>query len=143
MSLAHVRYHLILRVHDEGALLTPEAERYLHGVTQRRLEHMQSRLLLMNGTENHQHLHVELAYSRSLRDSIGTLKSQTTQALNRWGGLRERFAWKRGFAIFSASYFDDERLTRYIQNQKVHHAHGHIIPQWEVEWSDPEPTEPP
>ena len=75
-------------------------------------------LLTAGGTANHVHLLIALSPVTTLSSSIQNLKAHTS----RW--MKEdvpAFAWQEGYAAFTVSASQKERVRQYIQDQKTHH----------------------
>jgi len=75
-------------------------------------------MLAVGGTENHVHMLVVLPSDMALSDAVRTLKANSS----RWMRETDRmFAWQEGYAAFSVSPSQFERVKRYIANQPAHH----------------------
>jgi len=74
--------------------------------------------LAVGGTENHVHLLLHLPPKLALAKAVLLLKANSS----RWMSEQKKsFSWQEGYGAFSVSSSNLDRVTRYIQNQEVHH----------------------
>jgi hypothetical protein len=50
------------------------------------------------------------------------------------------FRWQTGYCAFTVSHKDVSSVKAYIKNQKAHHAHRTLIPEWETFEAQNAPT---
>jgi REP element-mobilizing transposase RayT len=72
-------------------------------------------LIVAGGTANHVHLLIALPASAPLATAVQKLKGSSS----RWMG--RGFCWQEGYGAFSVSPSQVSVVTKYIQNQEVHH----------------------
>ena len=77
--------------------------------------------LIVNGVEDHVHCLFSLKPSVSVSEVMKITKAKSSKWLNESGYLEHRFEWQRGFACFTYSKTQVNRVCRYIQNQEAHH----------------------
>ena len=75
-------------------------------------------LLAAGGTENHVHLLLSLRASTPIAQAMQEIKGNSSRWLNELG---VRFAWQEGYAAFSVSYSQRQRVAQYIAQQAEHH----------------------
>jgi putative transposase len=77
--------------------------------------------LHINGVADHVHLVFRFPAKLSLADVIGQAKGNCAKWIHDKSVLPGRFAWQRGYAAFSVSESNVERVFQYVANQEVHH----------------------
>jgi putative transposase len=78
-------------------------------------------LLSVNGTADHVHLLLRMRQDHCLADLIRNLKARSSQWVRRSFTERGAFAWQAGYAAFSVSQSQVNRLRQYIARQEQHH----------------------
>jgi REP element-mobilizing transposase RayT len=118
-SLVKVLVHIVFSTKDRIDLIPIEFEadlyRYLHGL----IGNKNARLIIAGGTANHIHLLVSLG-RLDLAQFIADLKRSTSMWMKKKGVTK--FYWQRGYGAFSIGQSQVEQVSRYIRDQKTHHA---------------------
>ena len=93
------------------------------------------------GFYDHVHLLVRIPAKLSVSDFVGTLKSNSSKHINDTSELLRKFGWQDGFAAFTVSVSQKNRVVEYIENQMEHHAghsfedeYLHLLKKHEVEY---------
>ena len=76
----------------------------------------------VGGVQDHVHLAFRLAATRISAKVVSELKTSSSVWMKERGVAR--FAWQRGYGLFSVGPADVGALVRYIDGQKAHHASG-------------------
>jgi REP element-mobilizing transposase RayT len=74
--------------------------------------------LMVGGTENHVHILLHLPPKVALAKAVQLLKANSSKWMREQG---KDFSWQEGYAAFSVSSSNLNRVIRYIQNQEAHH----------------------
>ena len=77
--------------------------------------------LTINGIEDHIHILSDLHSSISLADFVKSIKVATSLWLKQSPDFQSFKGWGEGYAAFTYSYQDKEKLINYIKNQQEHH----------------------
>lgn len=113
--LFHIVFSTKNRMKDLTAAVRSEFYPYLETV----LRNKGGRSLAVGGGLDHVHLLVELPPALAVSSCVSALKANSS----RW--LRERFnlrfAWQPGYAVFSVSLSQADRVRSYIEGQRAHH----------------------
>lgn len=128
MSFYRAYYHLVWSTKYRSALLTSDVEEIAHDVLRSKAVQLDAIVFALNGTENHIHLVASVPPKIAISDFVGQVKGMTSFRLNQHGSHSAPFAWQHEFGMFT---FDEKRLPHYIsyvERQKEHHAHNHLIP---------------
>ncbi|MBN2683319.1 MAG: IS200/IS605 family transposase [Bacteroidales bacterium] len=76
----------------------------------------------INGTEDHLHIAVDIHPSISVADFVKEVKAASTKWIKQNDIFPEFEHWQIGYGSFTHSIREKERLIKYIENQKEHHA---------------------
>src|SRR5215470_330136 len=75
----------------------------------------------VNGVENHVHALVRLPAALSVAKAVEIIKANSSRWIHEHRVLHRTFAWQAGYAAFSVSDSNVDRVSRYIGNQQEHH----------------------
>ena len=123
MSGTHTKlvYHIIFSTKHRAPLLgdsiRDEVHRYLGGI----ILGEQGVPIQVGGTSDHVHLLVQLTAVAPLADLMRRLKSNSSKWLNDGRKTASKFGWQDGYAAFTVSESQIERIRQYIVNQEEHH----------------------
>lgn len=76
---------------------------------------------IINGMPDHIHALFLLNPNRSIADVVKQIKGSSSHSINGGNYMLEKFAWQTGYAAYSVSESQVEKLYHYIKNQKTHH----------------------
>jgi len=77
---------------------------------------------IINGMPDHVHCLFLLTPQKSIAEVIKQVKGSTSHWVNEQNIILEKFAWQTGYAAYSVSESQLEKVYQYIKNQKAHHA---------------------
>jgi putative transposase len=72
----------------------------------------------IGGTDDHVHLLIDVPPKISVVTLVRAMKANSSKSMNEDGHL---FAWQQGYACFSVSASNLEKVRTYIQRQEQHH----------------------
>jgi REP element-mobilizing transposase RayT len=75
----------------------------------------------IGGIEDHIHLLLSIPANMSSSKAMQLIKSGSSKWVHETFPDKSGFRWQTGFAAFSVSNSNTERIIRYIQNQEKHH----------------------
>ena len=75
----------------------------------------------INGVEDHVHLLMGLHTSDTIADMAKNIKGKSWKWMRDECLLEEYFSWQDGYAVYSVSPSDVQRIRNYIANQEEHH----------------------
>jgi putative transposase len=142
-SLSAVYIHLIFSTKDRYPFLKDEElqkdlHAYLGGISRE----LDCPPIRVGGVEDHIHLLARFGREITQAEWIKELKRVSNIWLKTEGGLRE-FQWQAGYADFSVSASNLERVKRYIENQKEHHKRigfqdevRTFLTKYQCEWNE-------
>ncbi len=77
---------------------------------------------IINGMPDHVHSLYLQNPRMSVIDVLKQMKGNTSFWVNGQNLIPQKFAWQTGYAIYSVSESQLEKVAQYIANQKIHHA---------------------
>ena len=77
--------------------------------------------ITIGGTADHVHLLFAIPPSASVADIMRLIKTNSSRWVHEEFSTRRSFAWQTGYAAFSVSACNAERVKRYIADQEEHH----------------------
>ena len=75
----------------------------------------------INGVEDHVHCLFSVGPSCSISQIAKNIKGASSHWLNEKGLIEGPFRWQDGYAAFSVSPSNVQRVRNYIRNQELHH----------------------
>jgi REP-associated tyrosine transposase len=75
----------------------------------------------VNGAADHVHLLIRQPASLAVAKTAEIIKTNSSRWINEHRVLHRTFAWQSGYAAFSVSDSNVDRVSRYISNQQEHH----------------------
>jgi REP element-mobilizing transposase RayT len=120
-SKVKIWIHAIWRTKHSEVLIQPEKEREIYSLIRKEFEETGCIVDAVNGMPDHVHVLFLLNPERSIRSVIKQVKGAVSHSINREKITASRFAWGVGYAAFSVSVSNKEKVRKYIDNQKIHH----------------------
>ena len=121
-SLSAVYIHLVFSTKDRRPFLRdPHMRQRLHryiGEVSKRLDCPPIRI---GGVEDHVHLMARLSRTITQAGWVKELKRVSNRWLKEQGAVYEDFDWQGGYAAFSVSRSNLDRVSHYISGQPEHH----------------------
>lgn len=74
-----------------------------------------------NGDMNHMHILIRLNPTHTPAEIANRLKGESSNWINKNDFIRGKFAWQRGYSVFSVSESKVKIIRNYIRNQTEHH----------------------
>ena len=75
----------------------------------------------LGGTANHVHILFDYNAVEPLPDLVKAIKTTSTKFINENNLSPYQFHWQTGYACFSVSPYDTDKVVQYIENQLEHH----------------------
>ena len=121
-SLSAVYVHLVFSTKERRPFLRDrglreELHRMVGGISKR----LECAPLQVGGVEDHIHVLARLGRTIAQADWVKELKRVSSSWLKDTAPRHADFAWQSGYAAFSVSVSNLERVTEYIRNQEAHH----------------------
>ncbi len=77
--------------------------------------------LEIGGMPDHLHILASFKADTAVATMLRRIKANSSGWMNRRPGARSRFGWQTGYAAFSVSESQVEKVRQYIRNQPEHH----------------------
>ena len=121
-SLAKILVHAVFSTKDRRPFLRDknlreEMHRYLGGI----LNQLDCQPVIVGGVEDHVHLLCGFSRTITIANWIKELKRISNLWLKQQDQTFADFEWQGGYAVFSVSHSNIERVKGYIARQEQHH----------------------
>lgn len=125
---SEINLHIVWHTKNSLPLLTPPVEQFTHQYLRQKIINTPGAYIhAVGGTENHLHVAVSVAPTILISDFIGKLKGASAHQANQQVGKGQKLLeWQAGYGVVTFGNKDLPWVTRYIQNQREHHAKGTI-----------------
>ncbi len=124
--------HLVWATWDRLPLLIGDVERDAQRAIEAKCGELGAEVLAIGGVEDHVHLLVRLPATLAVADLVKHIKGASAHLIAQRTHADHFFKWQGGYAAFSVSVGHLSRVTRYIANQREHHASNTLIPALEL-----------
>lgn len=119
-TYSRVLLHVIFSTRNREPMITSDIRNRLHAYMAGIIRRVDGEALAINGTANHVHLLWLHPTARSVSEMMRLIKSNSSKWL-REEHRKTKFAWQRGYAVFSVSESLAERVRAYVGSQLEHH----------------------
>jgi REP element-mobilizing transposase RayT len=120
-SFTYLLYHLVFATKHRRACLDDEIQPQLYAYLAEWIRQQGGIPLAVNGMPEHVHLLVRLDQNTALKHVLRGLKADSSRWLHQTFARLASFAWQTGYAAFTVSRSQEDRVRTYIDNQKEHH----------------------
>ena len=121
-SFNKIWIHAIWATKERVPLINEKSERLIHDYMRKQFIDMGCPVRIINGMPDHVHCLFLLNSQKSIAETIKQIKGSTSHYINEQELIAEKFAWQTGYAAYSVSESQLEKVFQYIKNQKEHHA---------------------
>jgi len=113
--------HVIFSTKERYPFIKANVEQMIYQHIQEQLVESGCFVRIINGMPDHVHLLYLQNPKMALADTIKQVKGNTGHWINEQNLTTEKFAWQTGYAAYSVSESQLERVLQYIKGQKEHH----------------------
>lgn len=118
-SCTNLIFHIVFVTRERRPLIDEEFQPRLYEYLGGTIRGLKGTSIEIGGVEDHVHILVKLPPTITVSDFLAKLKANTSK----WAkSVRRGFGWQDGYAAFTVSESQVERVRRYTQNQREHHA---------------------
>lgn len=121
-SFNKIWIHAIWATKERRPLISPTAENKIHNFLRQEFLEMDCPVRIINGMPDHVHSLFLLNPKRAIDEIIGRVKGSSSHSVNNKNLISQKFCWQTGYAAYSVSESQLERVYQYIKNQKRHHV---------------------
>ncbi len=120
-TYSQINIHCVFAVLGRENVITNKFRDDLHKYITGILSNEDAFSLAVGGWKDHVHIFFELPVTSSLSDLMRILKASSSKWINDNNFLKGKFRWQEGYAAFSHSKSQRNKVIRYIMNQEEHH----------------------
>ncbi|NIR47945.1 IS200/IS605 family transposase [candidate division KSB1 bacterium] len=143
MALWRLYYHVVWATRERLPLITAAIESHLYGYIIGKAQALECITHAVGGIEDHIHVVVSVPPKLSVAEFVQQVKGSSAYHINHSDvDCSCKFAWQRGYGVFSLGSKQLERAVHYVRNQKRHHRERSTISHLEnmaEEDDDPAP----
>ena len=121
-SLSRAIIHIVFSTKNREELIVSEIEDRLFAYLGTTCNDLQCKTIKIGGYLNHVHILCHLHRTISQAQLIKTIKAYSSKWIKTMGDQYSNFYWQDGYAVYSVSFSEMDRLIKYIENQKEHHT---------------------
>ena len=142
MALWRVYYHLIWATKERLPLITEDIDEEFRNYIIGKADSLQCITHAVGNVENHVHLVVSIPPKLSVSEFVKNIKGSVSHHVNHnMPNYHNKFAWQRGYGVFSLGQKQLDKATDYAASQKQRHLKGNLIPLLErIEDEDDGPS---
>ena len=126
-TFTQLLYHIVFSTKDRLPLILParkdELCRYVWGINKK----LDCHLYRINAVEDHAHIVTHIHPTVALADYIKKVKNAATAWIRRGSVFPRWRGWQDGYAAFTHSIGEKERLIEYVKNQQEHHKRESFV----------------
>ena len=123
--------HFVWATWDRLPLITDNIQRDLYRYIETVCHDDKCEALAIGGVENHVHLLVLFSNTVTLAAFMNHVKGGSSRFITETLKPGMWFAWQSNYGTTSVCQRDRQKIVRYIENQKPHHANGTFWPDAE------------
>jgi len=124
--------HAIWATKERTQLIHGKIEKKVHNNMYKEFTDYGCPVRIINGMPDHVHSLFLLNPKRAIIDVIKQVKGSTSYWINDENLIAEKFAWQTGYAAYSVSESQLEKVFQYIKNQKAHHRKQSFAEEFEA-----------
>jgi REP element-mobilizing transposase RayT len=118
-SFYNVWIHAVFATKDRQHLISLDLEEVLYPFLFDEFSQLGCKLKIVNGLSDHIHCLFMLDAKKSYAEVMKQIKGTSSHYINEHNFIFEKFAWQKGYAVFSVSQFDVEFVYEFIKKQKI------------------------
>ena len=121
MSYTRNYQHIIFCTKNREKTIPEDTKRMLFAYIVKVCNGMHAKVDRINAFYDHLHLLVEVPSTISVADFVKSIKQKSSAAFNRSSNMPLFQGWGKGYAAFSVSQSQREKVRDYIKGQEEHH----------------------
>ena len=116
-SLNKIWIHAIWATKERLPLISFSVDKNIYDFMYKEFENMACKARIINGMPDHIHCLFLLNSQKAVADVIKQIKGSTSHHINTENLISEKFSWQTGYAAYSVSESQQEKVYQYIKNQ--------------------------
>lgn len=130
-SFNKIWIHAIWATKERQPFVSNKIEKQIHDLLRKELIDMGCPVRIVNGMPDHVHMLFLLNSQKSISEVIKQAKGSSSHSINEQNLIPEKFSWQTGYAAYSVSESQLEKIFQYIRNQKQHHRMQPFLKEYE------------
>jgi putative transposase len=130
-SFIKIRIHAVWSTKERQPLISNITENKIHNFLREELIEIGCPVRIINGMPDHIHSLFLLNLQKSVAEVIKYVKGITSHSINDQNLISKKFSWQTGYAAYSVSESQLERVFQYINNQKQHHKKKTFLQEYD------------
>src|SRR5258706_13088649 len=130
-SFNKIWIHAIWGTKDRYPFIIPDIENSVYEYMSSQFVESGCIVRIINGMPEHVHCLFLLNPKKALADILKQVKGSTSYWVNDQNLVKEKFSWQTGYAAYSVSESQLEKVFQYIVNQKQHHQKKTFLQEYE------------
>ncbi|MCF6353384.1 MAG: IS200/IS605 family transposase [Cyclobacteriaceae bacterium] len=131
-SFNKIWLHTIWSTKERKTLILPQIESKVYDFMRNQLKELGCPVRIINGMPDHIHCLFLLNPQKAISEVIKQVKGSTSHYINAEELISEKFAWQTGYAAYSVSESQLEKVFQYIKSQKQHHSKKSFQEEYEL-----------
>ena len=131
-SFNRIWIHAIWSTKERQPLISSEAENKIYDFLREELVELGCPVRIINGMPDHVHSLFLLNPQKSVSEIIKYVKGSSSHSINDQNIIPKKFSWQTGYAGYSVSESQLEKVFLYIKNQKQHHQKKTFLQEFDV-----------
>jgi putative transposase len=123
--------HAVYATKGRAPLINSKIEKIIYNQKKAELIEMECPVRIINGMPDHVHLLFLQNPKMAITSIIKQVKGSSSHWINEQNFCEEKFAWQVGYAAFSVSESQIEKVYQYILNQKKHHKQKSFVEEYD------------
>jgi REP element-mobilizing transposase RayT len=119
-TYTNLLFHIVYSTKCRKPFITPDWQDDLYGYIGGIIREQKGILLAVGGMADHVHLLAKLPPTIAVSDMLRLVKTNSSKWANERADIRD-FEWQAGYAAFSVSESQGDRVRGYIRTQETHH----------------------
>lgn len=120
-TYTQIHIHFVFAVKFRNGLINENFKislyKYITGI----IKNNDHKLLAIGGMPDHIHILIGFRATQSMSDLMKDVKQSSSKWINENKFVNGHFQWQEGFGAFSYSKSQISDVTKYIENQEIHH----------------------
>ena len=121
-TFTNLLYHIVFSTKERDPMITQDIRERLYEYMGGIIRGEGGVLLEIGGVPDHVHLLAKLKADKAVSDMLRLIKSNSSKWVNEERLITGRFGWQTGYAAFSVSESQVNKVRKYLQSQESHHA---------------------
>jgi len=131
-SFIKIWIHAIWATKERYPLIQPNIETSVFNQMRNQFAESGCPFRIINGMPDHVHCLFLLNPQKSIAEIIKQIKGSTSHWINEQNLIHEKFSWQTGYAAYSVSESQLEKVYQYILNQKEHHKKNSFSQEYDA-----------